>query len=55
MQIAISSFLCSCGNDRLDTKYIRQLGDFEQASILDICSVSLQSSYPWNYKSLEVS
>jgi hypothetical protein len=53
MQIAISCFLCSFGNDRLDTKYIRQLGDFEQANRLDIFS-SLQSSYPWNYKSLEV-
>jgi hypothetical protein len=54
MQIAISCFLCSFGNDRLDTKYMRQLGDFEQANRLDIFS-SLQSSYPWNYKSLEVS
>ncbi|XP_051213680.2 uncharacterized protein [Lolium perenne] len=39
MQIAISCFLCPSGNDRLDTKYIKQLGDCEQARSFDICQL----------------
>jgi hypothetical protein len=39
MQIAISCFLCPCANDRLDTKYIKQLGDFDRASSFDICQL----------------
>jgi hypothetical protein len=39
MQVAISCFLCPSANDRLDTKYIKQLGDFEQARSFDICQL----------------
>jgi phosphate starvation-inducible membrane PsiE len=39
MQIAISCFLCPSGNDRLDTKYIKHLGDCEQARSFDICQL----------------
>jgi hypothetical protein len=39
MQIAISCFLCPSANDRLDTKYIKQLGDVEQACSFDVCQL----------------
>ncbi|KAM0918182.1 hypothetical protein ACQ4PT_008815 [Festuca glaucescens] len=39
MQIAISCFLCPSSSDCLDTRYIKQLGDFEQARNFDVCHV----------------
>jgi hypothetical protein len=39
MQIAISCFLCPSASDCLDTRYIRQLGDCEQARNFDVCHV----------------
>jgi hypothetical protein len=39
MQVAISCFLCPFVNNCLDTKYIWQLGDLEQASSFDLCQL----------------
>ena len=37
MQVVVSCFLCPSGKDRLDTKYMQQLGDPERASGFDLC------------------